>query len=118
MPTLADQHVDTTVLDAAALFALVVGRGSTPVGSGAGLPPRITAAAPVGAWHSAGGTVHLDIKTDGTYAGRVAGRKRRARGTYSVEGGVLALRDESGLRTPVTVGDGVLEMAGFVLAPR
>src|SRR5690348_554857 len=100
MRTLAGQHVDTTVLDAAALFALVVGRGASPA---AELPPGIAASAPIGAWHSADGTVRLDIKTDGTYAGRVAGRKRRARGTYSVEGRVLALQDESGLRTPVTV---------------
>jgi len=116
MRTLADQHVDTTVLDAAALFALVVGRRSAGgAGSGATMPPGIAVSAPIGAWHSADGTVRLDIKTDGTYAGEVAGRKRRARGTYSVEGRVLDLRDDSGLRTPVLVGDRVLEMAGFVL---
>jgi hypothetical protein len=116
MRTLADQHVDTTVLDAAALFALVVGRGSARrAGSGAGKPPGIAVSAPIGAWHSADGTVRLDIRTDGTYAGEVAGRKRQARGTYSVRDGVLDLQDESGLRTPVAVGDEVLEMAGFVL---
>ena len=114
MRTPADHHVDTTVLDAAALFALVVGQEASPA---AELPPGIAASAPVGAWHSADGVVRLDIKTDGTYAGEIAGRKRRARGTYAVEGSLLALRDESGLRTPVTVGDGVLEMAGYVLAP-
>ncbi|MBM2618092.1 Atu4866 domain-containing protein [Actinoplanes sp. LDG1-06] len=82
-------HADTAVLDAAVLLA--------------------------GAWKSADGSVRLDIKTDGTYAGKVVGRKRRPRGTYDLNGRTLTLSDDSGLHTPVIVGDGVLEMAGHRL---
>ncbi|MBU2667593.1 hypothetical protein KOI35_29175 [Actinoplanes bogorensis] len=83
------RHVDTTDLDAAGV--------------------------PVGPWLSADGTVRLDIKTDGTYVGKVLGRKRPARGTYHLEDGVLTLDDDSGLHTPVTVRGDALEMAGHRL---
>ncbi|HET6480129.1 MAG TPA: hypothetical protein VFG35_08845 [Actinoplanes sp.] len=50
MRTLADRHVDTTVLDAAALVALVVGgRSAQRAGSGGGKPPGIAVPVPVGA---------------------------------------------------------------------
>ena len=110
------QHVDTAVLDAAALFAIAMGgqAAETP-GTPADRPAKVTVSAPVGVWLSADGTVRLDIKTDGTYAGKVAGRKRPARGTYDLTGRTLTLSDDSGLRTPVAVGEGVLEMAGHRL---
>ncbi|MGK5680455.1 Atu4866 domain-containing protein [Actinoplanes sp. URMC 104] len=114
----ADQHVDTTVLDAAALLTLALrarpARQPGPVGR---TPSSGPVTPPVGAWLSADGTVRLDIRTDGTYAGKVAGRKRPARGTYHLEGGTLTLSDRSGLHTPVVVGDGVLQMAGHLLGP-
>lgn len=110
------QHVDTAVLDAAALFAVAMGGQAAELpGTPGRVPTRIAVSAPVGVWLSADGTVRLDIKTDGTYAGKVAGRKRRARGTYDLSGRTLTLSDDSGLRTPVEVGDGVLEMAGHRL---
>ncbi len=112
----ADQHVDTTVLDAAALLAVAVGaRPSEQDGTRGRTPAKMTVPAPVGVWLSSDGTVRLDIKTDGTYAGKVAGRKRRAHGTYDLDGGTLTLSDDSGLRTPVSIGDDVLEMAGHRL---
>ncbi|MCY1137489.1 Atu4866 domain-containing protein [Actinoplanes sp. Pm04-4] len=95
------QHVDTAVLDASALFATALA--------------EVAVSAPVGQWLSADGTVRLDIRTDGTYAGKVAGRKRRPQGTYFLAGRTLTLSDDSGLHTPVAVGDGVLEMAGHRL---
>ena len=112
-----EPHVDTTVLDAAALLAIAMGALSAE-DANLGLPPgKMTIPVPVGAWRSADGAVRLDIKTDGTYAGKVAGRKRAAYGTYRVDGGTMTLSDESGLRTPVAVLDGVLEMAGHRLGP-
>ena len=59
--------------------------------------------------------MRLTIKTDGTYAGEVAGRKRAAHGTYRVEGSTMTLNDDTGLRTPVILFDGELEMAGHRL---
>jgi hypothetical protein len=111
-----EPHVDTTILDAAALLALALG-GSRPGATGGPghTPARITTSAPVGAWLSADGTVRLDIKTDGTYDGQVAGRKRRAHGTYRLDGTTMVLSDDSGLNTAVTVHDGGLEMAGHRL---
>jgi putative ligand-binding protein with streptavidin-like fold len=113
-----ESSVDATILDAAAILAIAMG-GRTPRAAGSpGLTPaRITTAAPVGAWLSSDGAVRLDLHTDGTYAGQVAGRKRRARGTYLFDGATLTLSDDSGLNTPVAVRDGELEMAGHRLEP-
>ena len=72
---------------------------------------------PVGDWRSPDGTVHLRIKTDGTYAAQVAGRRRKAQGTYAVDGSTMTLSDVSGLYTPVAVLENELEMAGFRLSP-
>ncbi|WP_250029074.1 Atu4866 domain-containing protein [Paractinoplanes maris] len=110
------KHVDTAVLDAAALFAIAMGgQAAEQPGPPGRRPSKMTVSAPVGVWLSADGTVRLDIKTDGTYAGKVAGRKRRAHGTYDLAGRTLTLSDASGLRTPVAVGNDVLEMAGHRL---
>ena len=111
-----EPRVDATVLDAAAILALTMGgRAAGPAGSAGPAPARITTSAPVGAWLSSDGTVRLDIRTDGTYDGQVAGRRRRARGTYRLEGSTLTLNDDSGLDTAVTVRESVLEMAGHRL---
>ncbi|GAA0473293.1 hypothetical protein Ade02nite_86540 [Paractinoplanes deccanensis] len=107
-------HVDATVLDAAALLAIAM-RGLEAGHDTLGVAPaKVTT--PVGSWRSADGTVRLDIRTDGTYAGSIAGRRKPARGTYQLDGATMTLRDDSGLRTPVTVREGVLEMAGHRLA--
>jgi len=111
-----DISVDTTVLSTSSLLALAMGTA----GSGATAPPghqpaKLPAPALVGRWRSADGAVNLEIKTDGTYAGAVAGRKRAAHGTYRVDGSTMTLRDDTGLRTPVTLYDGELEMAGHRL---
>jgi hypothetical protein len=111
-----ETRVDTTVLDATALLALAMG-GRPTAGSVGHTPARINPSAPVGVWLSADGTVRLDIKTDGTYAGQVAGRKRRAHGTYHLDGATMTLRDDSGLATPVTLHHGELQMAGHRLGP-
>jgi hypothetical protein len=112
------QHVDTAVLDAAALFAIAMGGQTTErLGASGRTPAKAAVSAPVGRWLSADGTVRLEIRTDGTYAGEVAGRKRRPHGTYHLSGRTLTLSDESGLRTSVGVGEGVLEMAGHRLGP-
>jgi hypothetical protein len=111
-----DISVDTTVLGTSSLLALAMGTDS----SGATAPSRhqpatIASRALVGRWRSADGAVRLEIKIDGTYAGAVAGRKRAAHGTYRLDGPTMTLRDDTGLRTPVTVYDGELEMAGHRL---
>jgi hypothetical protein len=112
-----EPHVDSTVLDATALLALAMGgRPGTP-GALAHAPGRINPSAPVGVWLSEDGTVRLDIRTDGTYAGEVAGRRRRAHGTYHLTGTTMTLRDDSGLATPVTLHEGALQMAGHHLCP-
>jgi len=109
-------RIDTTVLDASSLLALALSGRPEEVSR---VPAHGSAApggeAPVGVWLSPDGTVRLDIRTDGTYAGRVTGRKRAAQGTYRVQGATMTLRDDSGLRTPVTLRDGALEMAGHRL---
>ncbi|MEU4238791.1 Atu4866 domain-containing protein [Actinoplanes sp. NPDC026619] len=103
----------TTVLDANALLALVMGGSAAEPGP---KPARVMLSAPVGLWLSEDGTVRLDIKTDGTYDGQVAGRRRRAHGTYHIDGALMTLSDhDSGLHTPVALYDGELEMAGHRL---
>ena len=100
--------VDPTALDAHALLERAM-RGPRPV--------QVRTAAPVGAWLSEDGTVRLDIFDDGTYDGQVAGRKRHAHGTYYIDGSTMTLSDDSGLYTPVVLGEGELEMAGYHLSP-
>ncbi len=113
-------QVDTTILDAAAMLAIAMGRTND---DGLGVIPQrpraITGAAVVGAWRSSDGSVKLQIKTDGTYAGEVAGRRKRPQGTYRIDGDAVVLHDDaSGLSTPVTlVHEGELEMAGHRLLP-
>jgi Agrobacterium tumefaciens protein Atu4866 len=105
--------VDTTVLGTSSLLALAMGRAASETTAPAGHQPTVLASnAVVGRWRSADGVVRLEIKTDGTYAGAVAGRKRAPHGTYRVEGTTLTLRDDTGLRTPVTLYEDGLEMAG------
>ncbi|WP_308285695.1 Atu4866 domain-containing protein [Actinoplanes hulinensis] len=113
-----DSRVDFTVLDATSLLAIALGGSPGPYsGSGGPRPPLAVSDAVVGSWHSADGVVRLSLRTDGTYAGEVAGRRRPARGTYRIEGGSVLLRDDSGLQTAVAVQDGELEMAGHRLRP-
>jgi putative ligand-binding protein with streptavidin-like fold len=107
---------DTTVLGKAALLALAMaGAPNATVGIARRSPSTVAASALVGLWRSADGGVRLTIKTDGTYAGEVTGRKRPAQGTYRVEGSTMTLDDDTGLRTPVILFDGELEMAGHRL---
>jgi hypothetical protein len=113
-----EPHVDTTVLDAAALLAIAMGDQVSRTAASRGLTSASHAdLAPVGAWRTPDGTVRLDIRTDGTYDGRVAGRKRRAHGTYMFDGATVTLSDDSGLNTSVMVFEGGLEMAGHRLGP-
>jgi hypothetical protein len=107
---------DTIVLGKAPLLALAMGGASdAPVGIVRRVPSTVATSALVGLWRSADGEVRLTIRTDGTYAGQVAGRKRPAHGTYRVEGSTMTLNDDTGLRTPVILFDGELEMAGHRL---
>jgi hypothetical protein len=108
------QHADDrTVLDATALLKRVM--GGRPAEGGGQSSARVRTTAPVGVWLSEDGTVRLDIFEDGTYDGQVAGRKRHAHGTYHIDGSLMTLSDDSGLFTPVTMGEGELEMAGYHL---
>ena len=110
--------LDATVLDAAALLAIAMGGASDVVTCPVtGRPATVTDEALIGAWRSHDGAVRLQLRLAGTYAGTVAGRRRRARGTYQIDGGAVLLRDDSGLSTPITVLDGELEMAGHRLLP-
>ncbi|MGW4940623.1 Atu4866 domain-containing protein [Actinoplanes sp. NPDC004185] len=108
-------RVDTTIFGATSLLTLALGGVA---------PEQLTAPVPVasghaeavaGLWLSADKTVRLRLDADWSYLGRVAGRHRAAKGTYRPEGTGLVLRDDTGLRTPVTVADDVLEMAGHQL---
>ncbi|WIM96880.1 hypothetical protein ACTOB_000354 [Actinoplanes oblitus] len=113
-------RVDTTVLDAAAMLAIAMARTpDTGLGPVPARPTVVTGAAVVGAWRSPDGTVELRLRTDGTYAGEVAGRRKRAIGTYRIDGASVVLHDAaSGLSTPVNVRhEGELEMAGHRLLP-
>ena len=114
-----DKHdipVDSTVLGAASLLAIALGGSDAAEGFPRKVPPAGDATPPVGIWQSADGAVSLDIHADGTYAGKVAGRRRRPHGTYDLDGPVMTLRDDSGLRIPVTLRGESLEMAGHRLA--
>ena len=102
---------DATILDTAALLAPAL--HGNPLGPPAHRPavdPAVT-----GMWQSTDGTVRLTLEPDGTYRGTVAGRSRAARGTYRVDGPSVLLRDDSGLRTPVTRLGDTLAMAGYDL---
>ena len=68
-----------------------------------------------GIWLSADSTVRLQLGADWSYLGSIEGRHRAAKGTYRPGGPGLVLRDDTGLRTPVTVAEDVLEMAGHQL---
>jgi hypothetical protein len=119
MTTPCEPHVDFTVLDAAALLAIAMGGNSELGSSPGGIRPKVmTGAAVVGAWRSPDGVVQLRLRTDGTFAGEVAGRRRSARGTYRMDGAEVVLHDDdSGINTPVHVHEGELEMAGHRLLP-
>lgn len=110
------QRVDTTIFGAASLLTLALG-GVAPEQLTAPAPVAESddAAALVGVWLSADEMVRLQLAADWSFQGSVAGRHREARGTYRPEGGGLVLRDVSGLRTPVTVAEHALEMAGHQL---
>ncbi|MFI7602694.1 hypothetical protein [Actinoplanes sp. NPDC049681] len=107
-------RVDATIFPTTSLLALAFGdadkidRITLPRPAG---PPEGFA----GFWRNADGTVRLCLAEDWSYEGKVAGRRRSARGTYRRDDEGLVLSDESGLRTRIAVGDGRLEMAGHQL---
>jgi hypothetical protein len=108
-------RVDATIFGTASLLALPLG-GAAPERLTARVPvASVDAAALVGSWLSPDRTVRLQLGADGSYRGSVEGRHRPATGTYRPEGAGLVLRDDSGLRTPVTVAGHRLEMAGHQL---
>jgi hypothetical protein len=110
-----DISLDTTVLGTSSLLALAMADAATGADAPVVQPASLTGNALVGRWRTPDGAVRLEIKTDGTYAGAVAGRKRAAHGTYRVDGTTITLRDDTGLRTPVTLHTDRLEMAGHRL---
>jgi hypothetical protein len=114
--TLCTPRVDATIFGTASLLTLALG-GVAPERLGAPEPvggEEETAMA--GLWLSADHTVRLELGTDWSYESRVQGRRRAAKGTYRPAGPGLVLRDETGLRTPVTVAENGLEMAGHLLS--
>jgi hypothetical protein len=110
------QRVDTTIFGAASLLTLALG-GVAPEQLAAPVPAadETEAAALAGIWLSADEMVRLQLATDWSFQGSVAGRHREAKGTYRPEGAGLVLQDVSGLRTSVTVAEHGLEMAGHQL---
>ena len=107
-------RVDTTIFGTSALLTLAFGGSATPV--------QITMPRPegppdghVGFWRNEDGSVRLCLAEDWSFEGHIEGRRRPAKGTYHPYGEGLVLRDESGLRTPITVADDALEMAGHRL---
>ncbi len=116
MPTtLCPPRVDATIFGAASLLTLALG-GVAPEHLAVPAPVATEdAEALAGLWRSADNTVRLKLGADWSYLGRVEGRRRAAKGTYRPDSAGLVLRDESGLRTPVTVAEHRLEMAGHHL---
>jgi hypothetical protein len=115
-------RIDATILGAASLLALAMGRGAAETSAhvGSSAPPSIVSAGVtpsdlVGVWVSADHTVRLDLNSDGGYQRSIVGRDRVAVGAYRIDKLNLMLRDDSGLRTTVTIYDGALEMAGHRL---
>lgn len=114
-------RVDATILGTASLLALAMGPsapGMEPVGGGS--PPVVVgdgvpAVDLVGRWASPDQTVRLNLWGDGRYDRSLVGRDRSAHGTYRVNGTSVLLRDDSGLRTTVTVLPDGLEVAGHQL---
>jgi hypothetical protein len=109
------QRVETTIFGATSLLTLALG-GVAPGRLGAPGPvvPGEEAAL-AGIWLSADRTVRLQLGADWSYRGSVEGRNRIAKGTYLPEGNGLVLCDDTGLRTPVTVAEDCLELAGHRL---
>ena len=107
-------QVDTTIFGASALLTLALG-GVAPERLAVPAPVGTDAAALAGIWLSADSTVKLQLGADWSYLGSVEGRRRAARGTYRPDGAGLVLRDDTGLRTSVTVAEDILEMAGHQL---
>jgi hypothetical protein len=124
MRTHRGPRVDATILGAASLLALAMGPGVQGAASVESGTPSVTAETGVpgtdlvGGWFSADGTVRLDLRADGRYVRSLVGRDRPAHGTYRVAGPSLLLRDDSGLRTTVTIHGDALEMAGHRLLRR
>jgi hypothetical protein len=113
------QRVETTISGATSLLTRALG-GVAAERLGASGPAAAQdaagdAAALAGIWLSADRTVRLQLGADWSYRGRVEGRRRDAKGTYRPEGSGLVLCDETGLRTPVTVAEDSLELAGHHL---
>ena len=119
MRTHRGPRVDATILGAASLIALAMGpgvQGAAVVEPGtSSVIAGASATDLVGGWLSADRTVRLDLRADGGYVGSIAGRRREAHGTYRVDGSSLLLRDDSGLRTTVTIHEDALELAGHRL---
>jgi hypothetical protein len=123
MRTHRGPRIDATILGAASLLALAMGPGMPDTGTSAPGTQSVvgtgTAAADlVGEWVSPDGTVRLNLGADGRYDRSLAGRARPAHGTYRLDGSGLLLRDDSGLRTDVTVQTDALELAGHRLLRR
>jgi hypothetical protein len=116
-------RLDTTILGATSLLAIAMGGGTGVQALAVAPPPAVVTEAMeppavVGSWRSADGTVRLVLKPDLTYDLSVAGRERKAHGSYLVDGADLRLHDDDGLRTPGKVSeDGLIEMAGHELFP-
>jgi Agrobacterium tumefaciens protein Atu4866 len=115
-------RIDTIVLGAATLLALIMGSsGTTPTRQLQFAPAPVAvaktgAAAYAGIWLSADDTVRLDLSADLTYERSIVGRRATAIGTYAISGDTLELHDSSGLRTTATSIGGRLEMAGYRLS--
>jgi hypothetical protein len=127
MRTHCGPRIDATILGAASLLALVMGSGNAegPDRAAASAPPSVVATEPVatepvatelvGVWTSADREVRLELRADGRYDRSIVGRDAVSSGAYRVDGTTVLLRDDSGLRTTVTVLDHFLEMAGHRL---
>ncbi|MEV6600262.1 hypothetical protein AB0M36_25945 [Actinoplanes sp. NPDC051346] len=108
-------RLDATIFTSASLIALAFG----------GKPDNaVTLALPhpdgepdefAGIWRNADDTVRLCLGEDWSYEGRIAGRRRSAKGVYRPDGAGLMLSDESGLRTRVEPAEYGLQMAGHQL---
>lgn len=123
MRTHRGPRIDATILGTASLLILMLGGGSAVRSSdqvGSTVPPAVvsdgvSASDLAGVWTGTDRSVRLELSADGRYVRSLVGRDKRAAGAYRIDGLKLLLRDDSGLRTTVTIYDDALDMAGHRL---
>ncbi|GGQ69343.1 hypothetical protein [Couchioplanes azureus] len=109
------KDLDATIFTSASLLALAFGGKPDDAVTLSQPRPDGRPGDYAGYWRNADDTVRLWLAEDWSYEGKIAGRRRSAKGTYRPDGDGLLLSDETGLRTRVERAEYGLEMAGHLL---